>query len=76
MTVSDTDLSSRAVQLKVHKAMSGEQLLLLAFRMSEFARELAKQGIRNEHPDWPEKRVLREIVRLALLPAPLPPPLQ
>ena len=52
--------------------MSGEQRMLLAFEMSEFARELAKEGIRREHPDWPEALVARELLRLAFLPAPLP----
>jgi hypothetical protein len=52
--------------------MSGEQRLLLAFEMSEFARDLAKAGIRRDHPDWDEARVARELLRLAFLPAPLP----
>ncbi|HEX7424777.1 MAG TPA: hypothetical protein VF311_12960 [Terriglobales bacterium] len=44
----------------------------MALEMSLFARELAKARIRLEHPDWPEKRVARELVRLAFLPAPMP----
>jgi hypothetical protein len=52
--------------------MSGEQRLLLAFEMSLFVRELAKEGIRREHPEWPEERLTRELLRLAFLPAPLP----
>jgi len=56
--------------------MSGEQRLLLAFEMSLFARELAKEGIRSEHPEWSEARVARELLRLAFLPAPLPAPLR
>lgn len=56
--------------------MSGEQRLLLAFKMSEFARELTRQGIRDQHPDWSEQRVLREVIRFAFLPAPMPVPLR
>jgi len=52
--------------------MSGEQRLLLAFEMSMFARELATTRIRSEHPDWPEKQIAMELLRLAFLPAPLP----
>lgn len=52
--------------------MSGEQRLLLAFEMSEFARDLAKAGIRRDHPEWDEPRVARELLRLAFLPHPLP----
>jgi hypothetical protein len=52
--------------------MSGEQRILLAFEMSELARELAREGIRRDHPEWPEARVTRELLRLAFSPAPLP----
>jgi hypothetical protein len=52
--------------------MSGEQRLLLAFEMSMFARELNRGRIRNEHLEWSEARVAHELLRLALLPAPLP----
>jgi hypothetical protein len=40
--------------------------------MSLFARELAGKRIRREHPEWPETRVSRELLRAAFLPAPLP----
>jgi len=52
--------------------MPGEQRLLLAFEMSLFARDLAKAGIRREHPEWQETQVARELLRLAFLPKPLP----
>jgi hypothetical protein len=52
--------------------MSGEQRLLLALEMSLFARELAREGIRRDHPEWTEAKVARELLRLAFLPAPLP----
>jgi hypothetical protein len=56
--------------------MSGEQRLLLAFEMSLFARELNRERIRREHPEWPEALIIRELLRLAFLPAPLPASLQ
>ena len=62
----DTDPSAQAVQLRVQRAMSGEQRLLMAFEMSLFARELAKARIRREHPDWTESRILLELVAFAL----------
>jgi hypothetical protein len=52
--------------------MTGEQRLLIAFEMSQFARELVKARIRQEHPDWPEAQITRELLRLAFLPEPLP----
>jgi hypothetical protein len=47
--------------------MSGEQRLLMALEMSHFAHELAKQGLRDAHPDWSENRVQREFL-LSLFP--------
>ena len=52
--------------------MTGEQRLQLAFEMSDFARELSAQRIREEHPDWPPSLITRELIRIALTPAPLP----
>jgi hypothetical protein len=72
MPHTDTSPAAQAVQLEIHRAMSGEQRIQLAFEMSLFARELARAGIRREHPEWPESRVARELLRLAFFPAPLP----
>ncbi len=72
MPHTDTSPAAQAVQLEIHRAMSGEQRIQLAFEMSLFARELAREGIRREHPEWPEARVARELLRLAFFPEPLP----
>jgi hypothetical protein len=68
--------SAQGVQLQIQRAIPGEQRLIIALEMSLFARELAKQRIRQEHPDWAESQVSRELLRLAFLPAPLPAPLR
>ena len=72
MAMTDTSPEAQAIQLKIQQAMPGEQRMLLAFEMSEFARELARAGIRKEHPEWAEAQVARELLRLAFLPEPLP----
>jgi len=72
MPHTDTSPAAQALQLEIQRRMSGEQRMLLAFEMSLFARELAKAGIRHEHPEWSEARVAREMLRLAFFPAPLP----
>lgn len=69
----DTNPAAQTVQIDILRGMSGEQLILLAFEMSELARELAKEGIRRQHPEWPELSVARELLRLSFFPAPLPP---
>jgi len=72
MRISDTSPSAQGVQLEIQRTMSGEQRFLMALEMSLFARELAKERIRAEHPEWTHSRVALELVRLALLPAPMP----
>ena len=57
MAISDTSPEARELQLQIHRSMSGEQKILIALEMSEFAREIAKAGIRQDHPDWEEWQV-------------------
>jgi len=70
--ISDNSPAAQAIQDEIHRAMTGEQRVLLAFEMSLFTRELARAGIQREHPDWPADRVATELLRLAFLPKPLP----
>ena len=70
--LTDTTPEAREVQLRIQREMSGEQRILLAFEMSLFARDLAREGIRRDHPEWNETQVARELIRLAFLPQPLP----
>ena len=72
MPITDTSPSAQAIQVRVQQSMSGEQRLLLAFEMSLFARELARERIRREHPEWREADIARELLRLAFQPQPLP----
>ena len=76
MPITDTSLAAQALQLDIQRAMSGEQRLLVAYEMSLFARELSRELMRHEHPEWPETPIARELLRLAFLPAPLPACLQ
>ncbi|MBZ5650096.1 MAG: hypothetical protein LAO18_06390 [Acidobacteriia bacterium] len=72
MPLTDTSRTAQAIQIEIQRSMSGEQRLRLAVEMSLFARELNRERIRREHPDWPETQIDRELLRLAFLPAPLP----
>ena len=72
MPLSDTTPEAQAIQESILRAMSGEQRLLLAWDMSLFARDLARAGIRDSHPEWTEAQVARELLRLAFLPSLLP----
>ncbi len=72
MPITDTSAAAQAVQLDIHRSMTGEQRLLLAYEMSMFARELNRARLLREHPDWAEVSIARELLRLAFLPMPLP----
>jgi len=72
MAMSDTSPEARAKQDEILRAMTGEQRMTLAYEMSMFARELAREGIRRDHPDWPDAQIAWELLRLAFFPAPLP----
>jgi len=72
VAISDTSPEARAKQDEILRAMSGEQRMTLAYEMSMFARDLAREGIRRDHPEWTEAQIARELLRLAFLPEPLP----
>ena len=72
MAITDTTPEARARQLEILRAMSGEQRMMLAYEMSMFMREIAKEGIRRDHSDWTEAQIARELLRRAFFPAPLP----
>ena len=63
----DTSPEIEKMQADLHEAMSGEQRVMLAFEMSDAMHELAKQYLRDRHPEWPEKQVTRHYL-FSLLP--------
>lgn len=60
------------LQLDILRRMPAEQRLLLAFEMSDLARELCRARIRRQHPEWSAEQVTRELVRAAFSPRPSP----
>ncbi|MGA2556289.1 MAG: hypothetical protein ABSG04_08445 [Verrucomicrobiota bacterium] len=51
-------------QIKVLRAMSGQERWLIAERLYWSARKLKAAGVRAQHPDWPESRVEAEVRRI------------
>jgi len=68
----DTTLEASEIQLRAQQGMTGEERILLALDMSLFSRELARERVRRDHPEWNEAEVNRELLRLAFLPDLLP----
>jgi Rv0078B-related antitoxin len=74
--ISDTTPEAEAMQLAIHRSMTGERRLILAFEMCDLGRKLNRARIRREHPEWSESQIARELLRLAFFPASLPDGLQ
>lgn len=72
VAISDTTPGARARQNEILRSMTGEQRMELAYEMSMFVRELMREGIRRNHPDWTDAQIARELLRRAFFPAPLP----
>ena len=47
----------------VLRAKTGAQRLQIADQMFRIARELVTGRVRQEHPDWPEPQLRREVAR-------------
>ncbi len=60
------------LQLEIQRRMTGAERLHLAFEMSDLARGLCRARIRQQHPEWSEEQVTRELVRSAFSPHPSP----
>ena len=72
----DTSPAARTIQHRVYRAMTGAERFQIAIRLSREAREFALARLRRHHPDWSDRDLKRELLRIALLPRPLPPDLR
>jgi hypothetical protein len=70
MRARDTSPEAHAVQLRVYARMGSQRRVELAFEMSEQAREMAIDGVRERNPGWSRQQarefVLRQILGAAL----------
>ena len=63
----DTSPKAREIQIGIYQRMTGAQRLALALDMSDTLRRLALARLRQEHPDWTEWELKRELLRYAFL---------
>jgi hypothetical protein len=73
MPISDTTPEIQAMQDRIIMGMTGEQRLKMALDLCQITHDLARAGIRSRHPDWSEKEVKREFIRLLFSPRTAPP---
>lgn len=52
-----------AKQLELYRGMTGEQRLKIALDLHEFACNVAREGIRREHPEADDEEVERHLKR-------------
>jgi hypothetical protein len=66
MRVWETDHSRRAedAQDEILRTMSPGRRLQVAQELYETAWQLKAAGLRREHPDWPEERVMGKLRRV------------
>lgn len=57
------DKGAERFRLQVLRAMTPEQRLLQALQLSEWTRQIFRQGLRHAHPDLPEEEFQRLYLR-------------
>jgi hypothetical protein len=62
----DTSIEAHEAQTQALRRLTAAQRFLIALDMSLFARELEREGIRVQHPEWSEAEVTEEIIRRQL----------
>ena len=59
-----TDEQSGPEQIAALRAMTGARRLHLAETLYWSARKIKMEGLRSQHPDWPEPRLSEEVRRI------------
>jgi hypothetical protein len=72
MPISDTSPEIEAMQMQIRRQMTPDERFRIAIELSDMCRELRKAGIKRDHPDWSNRQVIIELLRLAFLPDALP----
>jgi hypothetical protein len=62
----DTTSEALAVQLRILRRLSPADRLAVMFELSDNMRSLVAAGVRHRHPDWDDRTVEREVVRLMI----------
>ena len=62
----DTSADALAVQLRVLRRIGIEGRAAMTFELSDNLRQIVKDGVRHHHPDWDERQVKQEALRIVL----------
>lgn len=61
----DTSIEAAEIQHRLHEALGSEARVALAMSASDLAREFAKAGLRDRHPEYTEEELRRELTTTA-----------
>jgi hypothetical protein len=59
-------------QIELYRAMTAQRRLQISFELDALARQLARSGVRFQHPEWSIEQVEREVARRFRLAAGIP----
>ncbi|OHB63009.1 MAG: hypothetical protein A2Y77_10670 [Planctomycetes bacterium RBG_13_62_9] len=65
-TLDDTTPEALAVELRILRRIGPAGRLAMAFELSDNLRALVEAGVRHRHPDWDDRRVERDVMRLMI----------
>lgn len=60
----DTSPEAYQLQMRLYRSMTDEQRSGLALQMSDDVRQIAREGIKQRHPDYTDEDVKRALVAL------------
>ncbi len=63
----DTSEAAAAIRLEIQRRLTGADRLRIALDLSQIARDLSTARLRQQHPDWSDADLKRELVRYAFL---------
>jgi hypothetical protein len=66
----EADDTADRLQIEYYRRLTGEQRLLLAYELSMTVRAFAAARLRREHPDWTDREITGELLRMACMPEP------
>ncbi|MEN6575817.1 MAG: hypothetical protein ABFD90_05685 [Phycisphaerales bacterium] len=62
----DTTPEALAVQLRVLRRLGPSGRAAMTFELCDNLRRLVRDGVRHRHPDWDDRNVEREVIRLMI----------
>ena len=55
------------LQIEAYRRMTPQERLQIAFDLYEFTKNIARQGIKSQHPEWTLEQIEQELLRRLLL---------